>query len=182
MRPSGIGIRQRTHWQRPSLPEKTGAKSSAWWMEKSVRYEVPVPECIMACTNTIWMKRQKNQYPDQIFLMKNMPKKSGRHILQTNTGSRSKSRRFSFIPSETGQDLWSAAADTYQLPWWGWQNCWILKSGFWKTARFLQNMQNRREQITFFVEIMWKVLQKSRKMWIIIMSAWREDIVLIWNA
>ena len=39
------------------------------------------------------------------FLMKNMPKKSGRHILQINTGSRSKSRRFSFIPSETGQDL-----------------------------------------------------------------------------
>ena len=39
------------------------------------------------------------------------------------------------------------------------------------SARFLQNMQNRREQITFFVEIMWKVLHKSRQMWIIIMSA-----------
>lgn len=46
----------------------------------------------------------KEQYPDQIFLEKHA-KKSGRHILQTNTGSRSKSRRFSFIPSETGQDL-----------------------------------------------------------------------------
>mgnify|MGYP003374084961 CR=1 FL=1 len=72
-------------------------------MEESVRYEVPVPECIMICTNKIWMKRRKNQNPDQIFLMKNMPKKSGRRILQANTGSRSKSRRFSFIPSEAGQ-------------------------------------------------------------------------------
>ena len=43
---------------------------------------------------------------------------------------------------------------------------WVLED-----RPFLQNMQNRREQITFFVEIMWKVLQKSRKMWIIIMSA-----------